>query len=237
MYRFTTFFILIRGIRIILTANLVSDDISAGGNTLHGSAFAPQVGADAIARSDTAHMAAMKSRILAHTAFIGEVINTDDLVIAQNFRLAAQAQLLAERIVVIVAIRSRILKRNMVPVNAGVDDSNDDAFSLAGRQAALTRPDLCSADQIWACIGLDMMNFIGKQVFDSRKATQALCLRFGQPEGHSVEQVFVAGPDFRNFSSHLRRARKKLLQALVQVFTIGHSLRAEQIQPFGGFFR
>ena len=148
----------------------------------------------------------MKTRILAHAAFIGEVINTDELVIAQDFRLAAQAQLLTEGVVVIVAIRGRVLERNMVPVNAGIDDSNDDTFSLAGRQAALTRPDFCSADQIWACIGLDVMNFIGKQVFNSRQATYPLCLRFGQPERHPVEQVLVAGPDFRGSSSHLCRA-------------------------------
>ena len=237
VYRCAAFFIFIRGIRVILTTDLVSDDIGAGGNTLHWGNDALQSDIEPITSSDTGHQAAMENRVLAHAAFIGKIINTDELVIAQYFRLAAQAQLLTEGVGVIVAVRGRILERNMIPVNAGVDDADNDTLSLGGRQAVLTVPNFGSADQNRACIGLDVMNFIGKQVFDARQAAYPLRLCFGQPERHPVEQIFVAGPNFRGSSSHLCCACKKLLQTLIQVFTISHSLRAEQIQALGGLSR
>ena len=106
-YRCTAIFIFL-GVGIIFPAYFVSYDVGSGSDTLHSNGLTLDRGIDPVTRSDTGHEAAMKYCVLAHASFAGEIVHADELVIAQDLRFAAQAQLLTQWVTVVIAVRGRV---------------------------------------------------------------------------------------------------------------------------------
>ena len=70
--------------------------------------------------------------VLGRRVVLDEIIDPDDLAIADDIFLAAEPERCSERVLVDVAVRRGVVERGMLPIDPGIDNAHHDIFTAGG---------------------------------------------------------------------------------------------------------